>query len=174
MNNLIPTRSSRGVESAREEISLAHFSDGGTLEWFESTWMSEPQPLAADVWVFSPNFARILVVEHRWRGLVPPGGRVEPDETPREGARRELVEETGQDIALAERPAFAAVRSYRDDWPATLNISYWAIADPDATLTPESGQLARWIEFDTSWRSYHPQDAATMNSFVMAMRGQSR
>ncbi|MFG2558401.1 NUDIX domain-containing protein [Streptomyces sp. NPDC048496] len=44
------------------------------------------EPLAAEVWVFDKDLARVVLVKHRWRGWVPPGGKVEAGETPREGA----------------------------------------------------------------------------------------
>ncbi|PWC07463.1 DNA mismatch repair protein MutT [Mycetocola zhujimingii] len=128
--------------------------------------MADQHPLAADVWVFSPGFESVLVVEHRWRGLVPPGGRVEEGETPREAASRELREETGLDLDLGERPAFAALRSYRSDWPVTLGLSYWAIAETEAALRPEPGQPARWVLIDDHWRTFHPDDARVMRRFV--------
>lgn len=61
------------VEAAIHDVSIAHIAEEGLLTWFHSEWLMNPRPLAADVWVFSPDFQRILVVEHRWRGLVPPG-----------------------------------------------------------------------------------------------------
>ncbi|MBA0049683.1 NUDIX hydrolase [Streptomyces sp. AJS327] len=46
---------------------------------------------------------RVLLVHERERGCWElPGGGIEPDETPREAAARELREETGQLIAPAE------------------------------------------------------------------------
>jgi 8-oxo-dGTP diphosphatase len=156
----------RGVDAAIRDVSIAHVAEEGLLAWFQSTWRADPRPLAADVWVFSPDFQRILVVEHRWRGLVPPGGRVEPWETPREGAIRELAEETGLELAVSDRPAFAAARSYRSDWSATLNLSYWAIADPALKLLSEVGQPAHWIDAGSDWRTFHKQDAAVMARFA--------
>lgn len=109
---LSPNSSLRGAKSAIAEIPRTHFSGEGTLEWFESVWMINPQPLAADVWVFSPSFDLVLLVEHRWRGLLPPGGKVEPEKTSFEGARREQIKENGLDLRLEDRPALAAVRSF--------------------------------------------------------------
>ena len=43
------------------------------------------EPLAAEVWVTDPAFGHVLLVKHRVRGWVPPGGKVEPGETPRAG-----------------------------------------------------------------------------------------
>lgn len=156
----------REVDAAIRDVSNAHVAEDGLLAWFQSTWRADPRPLAADVWVFSPDFQRILVVQHRWRGLVPPGGRVEPRETPREGAIRELAEETGLELVVADRPAFAAARSYRSDWSATLNLSYWAIADPALKLLAEVGQPTHWIDVGSDWRTFHKQDAAVMARFA--------
>ncbi|UKA56941.1 NUDIX domain-containing protein [Arthrobacter sp. FW306-2-2C-D06B] len=157
---------SRIVDVAIHDVSIAHMAEEGLLAWFQSKWLKDPRPLAADVWVFSPDFQRILVVQHRWRGLVPPGGRVEQGETPRDGATRELAEETGIELTVADRPAFAAARSYRSDWSATLNLSYWAIADPETKLNPEAGQPARWVDIGADWRTFHKSDAAVIARFA--------
>ncbi|MFD2398903.1 NUDIX domain-containing protein [Prauserella oleivorans] len=42
------------------------------------------EPLAAEVWVTDPSYSHVLLVRHRVRGWVPPGGKVEPGETPRQ------------------------------------------------------------------------------------------
>ncbi|WP_445154291.1 NUDIX domain-containing protein [Arthrobacter sp. Hor0625] len=160
----------RAIDAASRDVLGAHIAEEGLLEWFGTKWPSDPQPLAADVWAFTPDFTRILVVEHRWRGLVPPGGRVEPGETPREAAVRELREETGLDPAIAHRPAFAAARSYCRDWPETLNLSYWAVADATSELRPEPGQPARWADVDTDWRTFHRLDAGVIAGFAAAQQ----
>jgi 8-oxo-dGTP diphosphatase len=160
----------RAVEAAIRDMSMAHVAEEGLQSWFQSEWLRDPRPLAADVWVFTPDFRRILVVQHRWRGLVPPGGRVESGETPREGAVRELAEETGIEILVADRPASAAARSYRRDWSATLNLSYWAIADPATQLVPEAGQPARWVDVDADWRTFHKADSTVIARFAEQQR----
>lgn len=160
----------RAVDAAVRDMSMAHVAEEGLQSWFQSEWLLDPRPLAADVWVFTPDFRRILVVQHRWRGLVPPGGRVEPGETPRGGAMRELAEETGIDLLVAERPAFAAARSYRRDWPATLNLSYWATVDAATELVPEVGQLARWVDVNADWRTFHKSDSAVIARFAEQQR----
>lgn len=37
------------------------------------------------------------------------------------------------------------IRTYRSDWPPTLGISYAAIADIAASLTPGPGRPAAWM-----------------------------
>lgn len=96
-------------------------------------------PLAAEVWVTDPAYSHVLLVRHRLRGWVPPGGTVEPGETPRAAAARELVEETGVSGYLLPIPAAVAVRSYRADWEPTLGLSYGAIIGRDAPLGGEAG-----------------------------------
>ncbi|WP_082575063.1 NUDIX domain-containing protein [Arthrobacter sp. Soil763] len=91
-------------------------------------------------------------------------------ETPREAAVRELREETGIEPAIAHRPAFAAARSYRQDWPETLNLSYWAVAEASSELRPEPGQPARWVDVDTNWRTFHRLDAGVNAGFAAAQR----
>jgi 8-oxo-dGTP pyrophosphatase MutT (NUDIX family) len=51
---------------------------------------------AFSVAVFARNGGAVLLVHHRRLGTwLPVGGELEPDETPLEAARRELLEETG-------------------------------------------------------------------------------
>lgn len=87
--------------------------------------------------VFDLHLAQVLLVNHRWRGWVPPGGRVEPGETPREAARRELLEETGLRLDLLAARAAVTVRCYRPGWPATLGLSYTAVIDAASPLQAE-------------------------------------
>ena len=58
------------------------------LAWLEVAVKGPMEPVAAEVWAFDESFTHVLLVRHRWRGWVPPGGRVEAGETPREAARR--------------------------------------------------------------------------------------
>ncbi|MBN6058315.1 NUDIX hydrolase [Nonomuraea sp. RK-328] len=124
------------------------------------------EPLAADVWVTDPDFGHVLLVQHRVRGWVPPGGKVEPGETPRAAAARELIEETGLHVELLEVPAAVCVRSYRSDWSPTLGLSYAAIVGLDAPLSGESGQPPRWFTLDEEWESVFPEDRDRIRAHV--------
>ncbi|WDZ94068.1 NUDIX domain-containing protein [Nocardiopsis sp. HUAS JQ3] len=118
------------------------------------------------MWVTDPGFSHVLLVRHRWRGWVPPGGKVETGETPREAASRELLEETGVSGRLLPLPAAACVRSYRSDWSPTLGLSYVAIIDRSLRLGGEAGQPSAWIPLEDDWQSVFPEDCDRIRRHV--------
>ncbi|MBO0513901.1 NUDIX domain-containing protein [Streptomyces beijiangensis] len=134
--------------------------------WLNTAARTATAPLAADVWVFDTGLTHVLLVNHRWRGWVSPGGSVDAGETPREAAARELFEETGVRAELLVAPAAATVRSYRSGWTATLGVSFTAIADRAAPLTPEPGQPAAWLPLNEEWQGYFPEDRPRMRQYV--------
>lgn len=138
--------------------------------WFGDNAVSLEAPLAAEVWVFDPTLSNVLLVNHRWRRWVPPGGKIEDGETPRKAAVRETLEETGISVALQDAPAAVAVRSFDPKWPATLALSYWAIADPAERLSPENGQPAMWWALQDHWSSAFPADRDRMLDLVRTLR----
>ncbi|AXE24818.1 DNA mismatch repair protein MutT [Streptomyces globosus] len=128
-------------------------------------------PLAAEVWVFDDSLSRVLLVRHPWRGWVAPGGRVEPGETPREAARRELFEETGVRARLLAEPAAATVRSYRAGAPACLGLSYAAVVDGAVPLVAEDGQAVAWTSLRRGWTGWFPEDVARVRRYAGRLRG---
>ena len=131
------------------------------------------EPLGAEVWVLDPALEQIVLVRHPWRGLVPPGGKVEAGECPRDGAARELAEETGLRPRLLERPAAVTVRSFGPGLPVSLSVSYAAIGDPEQPLIAEDGQPATWMRLDQDWESCFPDDATRIRQYVKLLRSRS-
>jgi 8-oxo-dGTP diphosphatase len=150
----------------QQSIDAAVFDAGQAVAEFDNAlrWLAAAQqrptiePLAAEVWAFDKQLTHVLLIKHRWRRWVPPGGRVETGETPREGATRELFEETGLRATLLPEPAAVAVRSYHPGWSVTLGLSYAAIVDPEIPLVAEAGQPVTWMLLEEDWESYFPED----------------
>jgi len=134
--------------------------------WLELARHKPMEPLAVEVWVTDIALRHVLLVKHRWRGWVPPGGKVEPGETPRAAAARELMEETSLQTELLPVPAAVSVRSYRADWSPTLGLAYAAVVDRDVPLGGESGQPAAWADLDEVWESVFPDDHDRIRSHV--------
>lgn len=149
---------------ADARLAVLEFEDART--WLDRARQGPMEPLAAEVWVTDPAFGHVLLVKHRWRGWVPPGGKVEPGETPRSAAARELVEETGLRGELLPVPAAVSVRSYRADWSPTLGLSYAAVIGRDVPLGGERGQPPAWIDLDEEWQSAFPEDRDRIRAYV--------
>ena len=168
-----PDRSPRDiVAAAAEDARLARAEFDDARRWFARAGEQHREPLGAEVWVFDPAFGHVLLIEHRWRGWVPPGGAVERGETPRAAAARELAEETGVALPLLPQPAAVAVRSYGPGWAPTLGLSYAAVCDLSVPLRPEPGQHAAWTPLAEPWRSSFADDRARMCAYAEAARDQ--
>ncbi|MEU2389570.1 NUDIX hydrolase [Streptomyces sp. NPDC007369] len=164
----------RAFDAAVADASTAVVELDGARRWLAAAGPELGGPLAAEVWVFDGTLSRVLLVRHRWRGLVPPGGRVEPGETPREAAGRELLEETGLRAELLREPALASVRSHRPGAAETFGLSYAAVVDADAPLRPESGQPAAWLRLEEAWDSCFPGDRTRMRRHAARLASCSR
>lgn len=153
------------VQAAVADARLAAMEFDDAQAWLRAR-PTLTAPLAAEVWVTDSTFSHVLLVRHRVRGWVPPGGTVEPGETPRAAAARELAEETGVSADLLPVPAAVAVRSYRADWEPTLGLSYSVVIDRNVPLGGEIGQPPRWVNLDVQWESAFPEDRDRIRAYV--------
>jgi 8-oxo-dGTP diphosphatase len=109
------------VDAAVADACRAVMEFDDAREWLRAR-QALTEPLAAEVWVTDPAYRHALLVRHRVRGWVPPGGTVEAGETSRAAATRELLEETGVEADLLPVPTAVAVRSFRADWAPTKPV----------------------------------------------------
>ncbi|WP_329126757.1 NUDIX hydrolase [Streptomyces sp. NBC_01465] len=159
----------RTLDAAALDAREAAAEYDNARAWLASSARTATAPLAADVWVFDPGLTHVLLVDHRWRGWVAPGGSVDPGETPREAAARELWEETGVRAELLAVPAAVTVRSYHADWSATMGVSFAAVVDRSTTLVPEAGQPVAWLPLGEAWQGYFPEDRLRMREFAASI-----
>lgn len=164
----------RPLDAAVADAGSATLEFDEARAWLRSALVGAVEPFGAEVWVLDTALERIVLVSHPWRGLVPPGGKVEPGECPRDGAARELAEETGLRPRLFERPAAVAVRSFGPGLPVAMSLSYAAIGDPAQPLVAEDGQPAAWMRLDQGWDSCFPDDVLRIRHYVKHLRSGSR
>lgn len=94
--------------------------------------VTHPGHVCATAWVVSPDFSRVLLVEHRVLGWSAPGGHLHPGETTLAAARRELAEECGAMAAGAEpardRAVFVHVTDVAGTDQGNPSHRHWNVA----------------------------------------------
>lgn len=108
-------------------------------------------PFILTTLIYAVRGNRVLMMfRHKEPNLglwVAPGGKIHADESPREGAIRELAEETG---LQAVNPALRAVIteiSPRPDWQWMMFVYRTDVADGEATGDDREGRLG-WFDID--------------------------
>jgi 8-oxo-dGTP diphosphatase len=159
------------LRAAVVDARLAESEFDDARAWLENARQGPMDPIAADVWAFDSTFQQILLIRHRWRGCGVPGGMVERGETPREAARRELVEETGTAADLLGAPAAVTVRSYHSDWTPTLGLTYAAVVDHSLPLSRENHQPAALNRLTQDWTGAFPEDITRIRRYAKRISG---
>lgn len=156
----------RTLEAAIRDAHQALTAHEDALEWLQHPDAPLNGPLGSEVWAFDRGLTHVLLVRHPWRGWVAPGGKVDPGETPREAARREMFEETGVEAELLPVPAAVTLRSYHPGWAPTVSLSYLQVLDVTTQLTPEEGQPAAWLPLDEPWDGWFAEDRLLMRQYA--------
>ena len=101
---------------------------------------------------------RILFVREDDTWLLP-GGRLEAGETPAEGARREVREETGVDVEIAGLGAVAEQTFQREGGDDSFGFHFATfLAEPTATdLAADPGRPGEGIE-EAAWHATVPEN----------------
>jgi 8-oxo-dGTP diphosphatase len=155
---------------AVDEAGRADAGYDDVRSWLVTSRPPVDTPVATEVWVFTPDLQKVLLVRHRWRGWVPPGGKVDPGEHPWEAARRELQEETGLAVDPHRTPAAAAVRRFHTQWPKTLAVSYAGLVT-EVPCQGESGQPAQWMPVASDWGTFFPDDPDRLRRHAKRLAG---
>ena len=113
---------------------------------------------------------RLLFVREDDTWLLP-GGHLEADETPAEGARREVREETGIDVEIAGLGAVAEQTFQREGGDEAFEF-YFAtfLAEPASTdLAADPGRPGEDID-EVAWRTDVPEDTFDRELVVRLVR----
>lgn len=148
---------------------------------------------ATAVYVFSPDFEKLLFIRHRKPPLagrwLPPGGHVEAGETPEDAAVREVKEETGQDVVLIDLTPHLArrtsPRTCRIAAPLLVQVEdlgdhrhldfvYVAVAPHPTALVEETDQPAAWFDREESAAEHVLEDCRGHAAYLFAERERFR
>ncbi len=120
-----------------------------------------PKHLAVSAFVVNPSFTHVLLVKHKKLDMwLQPGGHCEDEKTMREGALREITEETGLvDILLSNEVFDVNVYEYPCGEHVDYDIQYLAIANMNEPLVLQEDEVSdiRWVPVD-ELLDYNPKE----------------
>lgn len=111
--------------------------------------MAEVKPVVAMGMVYSPDLTRILLIRKNKPDFlagcwIPPGGHIEPGETPEEAARREVQEECGILI-----PKWTFLQIQQIEWgPMPVFVTSTPAIDYAKTCTDELVQVWHTVHIE--------------------------
>ncbi|WP_327071907.1 NUDIX hydrolase [Kitasatospora sp. NBC_01302] len=117
------------------------------------TEVFEPIRFTADVVATTPD-GHVLLIERGWPPFegawALPGGHVDPGETSRAAAARELFEETGVRVNSADLLQLGAWdQPGRDPRGRYVTVAYLAVVPGDTPITAgDDARTARWWKYD--------------------------
>jgi 8-oxo-dGTP diphosphatase len=121
------------VEAAHQADALAWVRSNAPLYRIQKP-ATPPKHLVVYLAVFDPIAQRLLLVDHRNAGLwLPPGGHVEPEEHPRETARREAWEELELHADFMDNePRFLTITSTVGADAGHTDVTLWYLLRGDS------------------------------------------
>ena len=136
-----------------------------------------PPRRAFSIAVYPRHAGRVLLIRHKRLGTwLPPGGELEPGETPLEAAIRELREETG---LVGRFPRTSEVHGtplgligYEEHLAGSkgwhLNFVFVADVDTDAVTPNDEFSAWRWVTYDEGPWSDAPVNVAELAKIALA------
>ncbi len=136
-----------------------------------SNWPS--QLLASGVLVWDGSGQLLMVKTHNRDALILPGGLVESDESPAAAGRREVLEETGLDVAVGR---LLVVQHLESDGSRPSSVQFVFDSEPvvaSSALTLQADEIAEahWLDPEEAIVRHGARGRARIVAAISAHRG---